>query len=82
MAALDHDASGAATHGAGLPEPLSERELEVLALIAAGKSNRQIAKDLFVAQSTVKTHINNNHRKLDARNRIQDVARARELELL
>jgi LuxR family maltose regulon positive regulatory protein len=82
LAALDHDASGAATPGSGLPEPLSEREMEVLALIAAGKSNRQIAKDLFVAQSTVKTHVNNIHRKLDARNRIQAVARARELGLL
>jgi len=56
--------------------------MEVLALIAAGKSNRQVAKDLFVAMSTVKTHVNNIHRKLDARNRTQAVSRARELGLL
>jgi LuxR family transcriptional regulator, maltose regulon positive regulatory protein len=61
---------------------LSEREMEVLALVTAGKSNRQIAKDLFVALSTVKTHVNNIHRKLDVRNRTQAVSRARELGLL
>jgi LuxR family transcriptional regulator, maltose regulon positive regulatory protein len=82
LAALDRDTSGAATSGSGLPEPLSEREMEVLVLIAAGKSNRQVAKDLFVAMSTVKTHVNNIHRKLDARNRTQAVSRARELGLL
>jgi LuxR family maltose regulon positive regulatory protein len=82
LAALDRDTSDAATSGSGLPEPLSEREMEVLALIAAGKSNRQVAKDLFVAMSTVKTHVNNIHRKLDARNRTQAVSRARELGLL
>jgi LuxR family maltose regulon positive regulatory protein len=65
-----------------LPEPPSGRELEVLALIAAGKSNQEIASKLFVSTSTVKTHINNLYRKLDARSSIQAVARARELDLL
>jgi LuxR family maltose regulon positive regulatory protein len=61
---------------------LTERELEVLRLIAAGKSNRGIAQGLFVAVSTVKKHINNIYRKLEAHSRTQAVARARELNLL
>ena len=61
---------------------MSERELEVLALLAAGKSNRQIASELFVALSTVKTHAKNIYGKLDVRNRTQAVSRARQLELL
>jgi LuxR family maltose regulon positive regulatory protein len=65
-----------------LIEPLSERELEVLRLIAAGLSNREIAEKLFVAVSTVKTHINNIYRKLDVSKRTQAMARARELNLL
>ena len=81
LAALDQDASHIAPD-AELPEPLSEREMEVLALLAAGKSNRQIAKELFVALSTVKTHIKNIYTKLDAHNRTQAVSRARELGLL
>jgi LuxR family transcriptional regulator, maltose regulon positive regulatory protein len=82
-AALERDASSAAAPAGGeLREPLSERELEVLALLAAGKSNRQIASELFVALSTVKTHIKNIYGKLDVRNRMQAVSRARELNLL
>jgi LuxR family maltose regulon positive regulatory protein len=81
-AALERDASLTATPGAGLPEPLSERELEVLTLVAAGKTNQVIARELFVALSTVKTHIKNIYSKLEARNRTQALARARELGLL
>jgi LuxR family maltose regulon positive regulatory protein len=55
--------------------------LEVLALIDAGKSNRRIARVLFVADSTIKTHINNIYRKLEVRSRTQALARARELGL-
>jgi DNA-binding CsgD family transcriptional regulator len=62
-----------------LPEPLSEREMEVLALIAAGNSNAEIASKLFVLVSTVKTHLNNLYSKLGTRNRTQAVARAREM---
>jgi LuxR family maltose regulon positive regulatory protein len=65
-----------------LAEPLSERELEVLALIAAGESNREIAARLFISISTVKTHLNNLYRKLGAANRTQAVTRARDLNLL
>lgn len=65
-----------------LSESPSERELEVLALIAAGASNAEIAGKLFVSTSTVKTHVNNLYRKLDARSRTQAVARAREMGVL
>src|SRR5215208_4682042 len=82
MAVLERGATGATLPAARLPEPLSERELEVLQLIAAGKTNRQIATELFVSVGTVKTHINNVYRKLDAHSRTQAVARARELNLI
>jgi LuxR family maltose regulon positive regulatory protein len=65
-----------------LVEPLSERELEVLRLIAAGLSNHEIAGELFVALSTVKKHINHIYGKLDVRSRTQVLAKARELGLL
>jgi len=81
-AVLERDASGATLPAVGLPEPLSERELEVLQLIAAGKPNRRIAAELFVSVGTVKTHINNANRKLDAHSRTQALARARELNLI
>lgn len=63
-------------------EPLSEREMEVLRLMAAGLSNRQIARKLVLSLGTVKTHLHNIYGKLEARNRPQAVDRARELELL
>jgi len=65
-----------------LVEPLSERELEVLHLIAAGMANREIADQLVIAVGTVKRHINNIYGKLDVRNRTQAVAKARELGIL
>jgi LuxR family maltose regulon positive regulatory protein len=82
LAAVERDALDSSSPGAGLPEPLSERELEVLQLIAAGKSNRRIATELFVSVGTVKTHINNLYRKLDAHSRTQALARAGDLNLL
>lgn len=82
LAVLERDASGAASAIAGLPEPLSGREIEVLQLIAAGESNRRISRELFVSVGTVKTHINNLYRKLGVNSRTQAVARARELKIL
>jgi LuxR family maltose regulon positive regulatory protein len=83
LAVLEHDDSSVTTlAGVELREPMSERELEVLALLAAGKSNRQIASELFVALSTVKTHIKNIYGKLGVHSRIQAVSRARDLGLL
>jgi LuxR family maltose regulon positive regulatory protein len=61
---------------------LSEREREVLRLIADGLSNQEIADRLVVAVSTVKTHINNIYAKLGVRSRTQAAARAREMGLL
>jgi LuxR family transcriptional regulator, maltose regulon positive regulatory protein len=82
LAALEQAASGSMPPTPQLPEPLSERELEVLQLIAAGKSNRRIAQELFVAAGTVKTHIRSIYRKLDAHSRTQALVRARELNML
>src|SRR5215469_4669785 len=67
---------------AGLAEPLSDRELEVLRLLAAGKSNQQIADELVVTLATVKKHVGHILAKLAAGNRTQAVARARVLGLL
>jgi LuxR family maltose regulon positive regulatory protein len=66
----------------GLIEPLSDRELEVLRLVAAGRSNREIADELVVVLDTVKKHVGHLLAKLGAANRTQAVARARELGLL
>ncbi len=63
-------------------EPLSQRELEILRLIAQGLSNREISERLFLALSTVKGHNQIIFDKLQAQNRTEAVARARELGLL
>ena len=74
--------SSRGTAGQLLAGPLSQRELEVLHFLASGMPNQDIARKLFVAVSTVKTHANNVYRKLDVHNRTQAVARARELKML
>ena len=66
----------------GLVEALSARELEVLVLLATGKPNRAIAEELVVTLDTVKRHVTNLFTKLGVANRMQAVARARELGLL
>ena len=68
--------------GEHILEALSERELEVLRLMVAGLSNREIARKLVLSLGTVKTHLHNIYAKLEARNRLQAVERARELGLL
>lgn len=65
-----------------LPEPLSDRELDVLRLIAAGLKNQAIAGRLDISLNTVKTHINNIYGKLGVASRVQAVTRARALGLL
>ena len=63
-------------------ESLSEREVEVLQLIAAGFSNKDIANKLFISLNTVRTHTKNINSKLEVHSRTQAVARAKELGLL
>jgi LuxR family maltose regulon positive regulatory protein len=65
-----------------LVEPLSERELEVLQLIAGGLTNREIASRLFLSLNTVKAHTRNIYGKLGVRSRTQAVARARAFGVL
>ncbi len=65
-----------------LTEPLTDRELEVLRLLAAGRSNQRIARDLFLALDTVKKHVTHILGKLGAANRTEAAARARQLGLL
>lgn len=65
-----------------LIEPLSERELEILRLVARGLSNREIAEALYVTLGTVKKHLNNIFSKLYVKSRTQAVLRGREQNLL
>ncbi len=69
-------------HPPSLIEPLSQRELEILRLIAQGLSNREISERLFLALITVKVHNHKNLRKIQAKSRTEAVARARDLGLL
>jgi LuxR family maltose regulon positive regulatory protein len=66
----------------GLLEPLTERELQVLGLLADGRTNKAIAGDLVITLDTVKRHVTHILDKLGAANRTQAVTRARELGLL
>ncbi len=65
-----------------LSEALSERELEVLKLIASGASNQEAGRKLFIAPSTVKKHLENIYAKLAVGGRVEAIARARDLGLL
>lgn len=61
---------------------ITQREYEVLKLVAEGHSNQEISKTLFISESTVKTHVSNVLVKLDAKRRTQAVQRAKELGIL
>jgi DNA-binding NarL/FixJ family response regulator len=63
----------------GTVEELTPRELEVLRLVARGRSNSQIAEELFVTVGTVKSHVHAISGKLGAANRVEAVVRGREL---
>jgi LuxR family maltose regulon positive regulatory protein len=67
---------------AKLIEPLSEREIEVLHLIAEGLTNPEVASRLFLSSNTIKVHARNIYDKLGVNNRTQAVARARALGIL
>jgi len=66
----------------GLAESLSEREMEVLQLIAFGLTNQEIARKLFISLNTVRTHTKNINGKLSVHSRTQAVARAKELKII
>ncbi|WP_276206383.1 response regulator [Thermoactinospora rubra] len=57
-----------------LPEPLTDREMDVVRLVARGKTNQEVAAELFVSLSTVKTHLGSVQAKLGARNRVEIAA--------
>jgi DNA-binding CsgD family transcriptional regulator len=61
---------------------VSERELEVLQLLAAGRSNKEIARELEVSPNTIKSHVTKLLGKLEARRRTEAISRARELGMI
>jgi DNA-binding NarL/FixJ family response regulator len=62
------------------PRPLSHREKQIISLVVQGLTNREIATQLYLAESTVKTHLSSTFRKLDARSRAEAVARIQDPE--
>ena len=82
LAASQPDGGRRAVPVPGTDEVLSTRELEVLAQVASGASNREIAAALFISEPTVKSHLTRILRKLEASSRTHAVARARELRVL
>lgn len=61
---------------------ISSRELEVLQLLAAGRSNKEIARELRVSPNTVKTHVSSLYEKLEVKRRTEAIRRARELGMI
>ena len=70
------------TATSGLVEPLSEREMDVLKLLAQGYTDKRIAESLVIARETVHKHLKNIYGKLDVHSRTEAIVRARELSLL
>ncbi len=82
MAEFARLAPPARTIDAGLAEPLTDREREILTLVAQGLTNREIAQRLFLAEGTIKNYVTNILQKIGVRDRTQAALRARELGLL
>jgi LuxR family transcriptional regulator, maltose regulon positive regulatory protein len=83
-AALRHDVpTETSVHvGAGLMEPLTSREMEILSLMAEGYSNQKIAGKLYLSVNTIKTHASNLFSKLGASSRVEAISRARDERIL
>ena len=82
LAAIKGGQKKVVSQASSLVEPLSERELEVLRLVVAGLSNREIAEKLVISPGTAKTHIHNLCGKLGVRNRTEAATKAKELNLV
>jgi DNA-binding NarL/FixJ family response regulator len=82
LAEFNRLSQGQPAPGTGLAEPLSEREIEILRLVAGGASNKDIAARLFLAEGTVKNHVTSIFGKLGVSGRLHAVNKARELGLL
>ena len=67
---------------ASLPDPLSEREIEILKVVAQGHTNKEIADQLYLAEGTVKNYVTSILQKIGARDRTQAAIRAKELGIL
>jgi LuxR family maltose regulon positive regulatory protein len=78
----ESEQGGLSVPAQGLIEPLTQRELEVLQLVAEGLSNREIGEQLYLAVNTIKGHNRSIFNKLGVKRRTEAVARARELEIL
>jgi LuxR family maltose regulon positive regulatory protein len=82
LSAFSDDLQRSASAPKTLIEPLTDRESEILSLLAAGLTNREIAEELVISPETVKKHAGNIYGKLGVGNRTEAAAKARELELL
>jgi DNA-binding NarL/FixJ family response regulator len=70
------------TQATPIHSPLSEREKQILKMVARGASNKEIAEELVIAEGTVKNHLSNIFDKLEARDRMQAVLKSKELGIL
>jgi LuxR family transcriptional regulator, maltose regulon positive regulatory protein len=82
LAAFDLEAAVESSADSAIPEPLTRREQEVLNLLAAGLTNREVAEKLVVSPETVKKHTGNIYGKLGVGHRTEAVAKARSLDIL